>query len=147
MLLINGVLIFFLVQGPKKEGYGDRRGADVKERISRRLEFNREQESAYFKLAVDHQDKMRDSRNEQKELVKAYFEFLASPDSNVEEQERIIEEIKSLEAQKLSITYQHFEDLKAICNKDQLLKFETVLKDLLPIFSDSPRRPGRRPGP
>ena len=147
MLIINGVLVFFIIQGQKKGRPGNRRGGDIKERISRKLELSREQESAYFKLALNHQDKMRDSRNEQKELVKAYFEFLASPDPNVEEQERIIEEIKSLEAQKLSITYQHFEDLKAICNEDQLLKFETVLKDLLPIFDNSPRRLGRRPGP
>ncbi len=143
MLLINGALIFFLVQGPKRGPHRDRQNADLKERISHKLNFNKDQKSAYIKLAQEHRKNMQAVRKEQKELVKAYFELLASSAPDLSKKESLTEEIKSLEARKLSITYQHFEDLKAICVEDQLLDFESVIKDILPVFTGSEGRSGR----
>ena len=49
----------------------------------------------------------------------------------------MLEEIKELHAEKVSITYEHFAEIEALCSPEQLPAFRNMLKELLPLISGS----------
>ncbi|WP_339756299.1 hypothetical protein [Algoriphagus aquimarinus] len=129
MILINGVLIFMMLRGPKMP---PPRQNGLMEVISKKLDLDSNQKAEYFELAKDHSRSVADVEAKQKRLMKNYFEFLDKADATG--QAEILEQIEELEGEKISVTYQHFEDLKSICSKDQLAHFEEIIEDVLRVI-------------
>ena len=129
MLVINVVLIFMMLRGPKMPPPHE---AGLMERISEKLELNDEQKTKYFELALEHSKQVSELEAKQRKMVKIYFDNLNKANSSG--QEAILSQIESLEGEKITVTYQHFEDLKSLCEESQLTHFEEIIKDVLRVL-------------
>lgn len=129
MVLINVVLIGFMVARPKMPPRG--KPVDLKNIISEKLNLDEEQQETYFELAKNHGELMAEIEQKQKPLIRDYFSFLKSEDQNFSTQDSLLTEINILESEKLIMTYNHFEQLKEICNPSQQVLFEEIIGDLI----------------
>ena len=71
-------------------------------------------------MAEKHRKSMRKIKSSQKELVKEYFSLLSTEDPSSNFREVLLEKISESETKKITLTYQHFEELKSICTDEQL---------------------------
>ncbi len=140
MLVINGVLIFMMLRGPKLPPPNE---AGLMEKISEKLELNEQQKTKYFELALDHSKEVAKLEAKQKKMVKDYFDKLKTNDSSGKEQ--VLAQIESLEGDKIKVTYQHFEELKSLCNESQLAHFEEIISDVLRVLVSDQKQPNMPP--
>lgn len=116
---------------------------DMRERLSNRLGFDESQKRIFMAMADEHRAEIDLIDKRESELIKSYFGLILSPDST-KNKELILEEIHSLKREKLLITYEHFDSLKAICSEDQLAEFEEFMNKIVPMISRGPRHRMRR---
>ena len=136
LLVINIVLVAvfsFRPRIPMRQG-------GIKEEISIELGFTEEQRSIFDGLANNHRESIHALDKEEQELVRSFFSQLSSDQSN-ENQEIQIREILQLEREKIMVTYHHFEELKALCNEEQLSKFNRVMERIVPVLTNTSGRP------
>ncbi len=133
MLLVNATLIFFMIQKPGMPPHI--KGQEgIRSIISKQLELNPEQETSYFNLAENHRMEMTEIKEKQRSLIKSYFDFLKNENENPENVAAVLEQLRSIEAEKLTATYHHFEDLKALCNPTQQAKFELIIDEIIGVL-------------
>jgi hypothetical protein len=113
------------------------------EKISEKLDLNEEQKKKYFELALDHSKKVAKLEVEQKKMVKDYFDNLKTNDSAGEKE--VLAQIESLEGDKITVTYQHFKDLKSLCNESQLAHFDEIIADVLRVLVSDQKQPNMPP--
>jgi len=143
LVVVNIVLVVVFTMRPKmpisQEG--------IKDHISQDLQFNKEQTEIFEEMAKNHREAMRDLERKEQDLVRSFFHHLSlnHPEGD---KEVMLQEILQLKKDKIMITYMHFEELKGICNEEQLAGFDNVLKRVVPILTNSPGKamnPGRPP--
>ncbi|UXX79196.1 periplasmic heavy metal sensor [Reichenbachiella carrageenanivorans] len=136
MLLVNGILIFLFVQGAPRPPRHDRspKQNGLMEKISQQLQLTPEQQANYFELAKAHATHMNVIDKSHKKLLKTYFKSLILPSEQQPNHDQLLHQIQSLEAQKITITYQHFHDLKALCNESQKAHFELIINDMFDVL-------------
>ena len=82
MILLNAVLIFLLLKPhplhPLKQANGS-----FKDKISNTLMFDNQQMDRFEELAIEHHETMMKINEEQKELVRTYFNFLKTEGAQV----------------------------------------------------------------
>ncbi|GAB5409305.1 MAG: hypothetical protein BalsKO_16700 [Balneolaceae bacterium] len=148
MLILNGVLIFLLLQNtdgpPKKRGNNE----SLKEKISQQLQLTNDQVKAYEILSKEHQKATKNIERKQKDLARAYFSQLKESDPDSVFLSSQLLELQTLDAQKIALTYSHFEDLKRLCTNEQKAKFEKIVDEiLLVLLSEQENRPPPPPRP
>lgn len=151
MVLLNTILLFLMVQGPPRPMYplvGEMRGEQpIMKQVSVNLNFDKAQESAYFELAKQHRIKLDEIRRSQRELVEDRLDLLKKKDKNLVVEQRILNQLQKLEGDKMKLTFEHFEDLKALCNEDQWSEFDQVVEQLKGILlNDQKKMPPPRRG-
>lgn len=141
LLAINIVLMVLFILGPKppRPEHG-RPQRDIKDQISHELGFTEEQKAKYDEMALKHREAIRNLEGRERKLMKSFFGQLASENSN-QDKETSLEEIVQLERDKIMVTYNHFEELKGICNVEQLKRFDKVLSRIVPLLTNSPGGP------
>ncbi|MEO9870760.1 hypothetical protein [Ekhidna sp.] len=134
MLLVNGILIvmMFSAKGGSQRPFRQKR--DLMQKISRELDLNIEQEEAYFELAKVHGARMRRINHDYRNIIKSYFFHLKNLEQDSIQISKTLEKLKSLEEEKLTITYQHFEDLRDLCNEEQQTRYELVVDDIANVL-------------
>lgn len=137
MLIVNVTLLFLMFSRSKPPMEG---GKGLMGKISNKLNLDKEQETTFFKLAKKHRREMEKIEKEQKQLIKNYFNFLHTSEVNLNEKSRITEELKSLEAQKLEVTFQHFEELKSLCDDTQKAQFKTIINEIINVLTDEGKK-------
>ncbi|UXP31240.1 hypothetical protein N6H18_12865 [Reichenbachiella agarivorans] len=132
MMILNGILIYLLIQNhpPHKP----RPNGQVLIQISEQLQLSPQQKEAYERSAQSHDQSMRQINNKQKEILKLYFSTLKTNNHTKDNHEDLILQIQSLESEKTIATYQHFEELKNICNESQLSSFDQVVDQLISLL-------------
>jgi protein CpxP len=141
MFIINVVLIGFMLLGKPKTPLTAREGS-VKEMIANKLNLDEEQREAYFALANQHNKAMMEVNRKARPLVREYFSFLKMEEPNQEIQDSILSSLNQLDRDKVTITYAHFEDVKEICNSDQVVAFEGVMDQLIQqLLGDQKKSP------
>lgn len=141
LLAINIALMVLFALGPKPprpEGGSSQLG--IKEEISRELGFTEAQKARFDEMAMNHREAIRSLEGRERDLMKSFFERLATENSN-QDKETLLQEIVQLERDKIMVTYNHFEELKGICNEEQLTKFNKVLSRIVPILTNAPGAP------
>ena len=139
LLVINIGLVALFIFKPKP--HMRQRGA--REQISEKLAFSDEQEKQFGEMVKIHRQAIREIMEEERTLVRSYFEQL-SITTGSEDKELLLRQIMKLKKDKIVLTYHHFEELKSICNEDQLAKFDEVIADVIPMLADSPGRQIKR---
>jgi len=143
LILLNVVLIYLLVNGPKRPSTSEPRRGSIIEKISAHLELTDDQVSDYRLMAAAHRKQMTSFEKDHRTLIKAYFETLNEHSST--SVDSIKYEILKNESDKLEYTYEHFEELKSILSDQQRARFPLIIKDIVVVLTN--QRGGRRPPP
>ncbi|MEQ9301576.1 MAG: periplasmic heavy metal sensor [Cyclobacteriaceae bacterium] len=136
MLAVNVTVIGFLVVGrPLPPGRPGGRGQnDLKAEISDRLGLSSEQRNAYFKLAAKHSEEMRHIERDQKEQAELYLGYLKKESLSEKAMGEILAKLSKLESDKISVTYDHFEELKELCDPSQLAQFDKTIDQVISVL-------------
>lgn len=141
LIVLNlAVLAFFLFVKPKPP-HRPPPGQDMRSELIAVFGFTEEQEVSFKLFADKHHKKMQAIREEQNKLVPRYFEDLVQNVSDSKKEETLIK-FKELEQEKLEVTYQHFEEIKGMLNKEQEPHFQEFMHRVLKrISSPSKKNP------
>ena len=116
-LAILGFLFFKPPQKPKSQP------PRFKHMVIRELGFDKDQREAYLQLVKDHGQKLRALNEAKKTYVDEYFSLSVADSVS----EQAIKHILTIEEDRFKLTRQHFADIKALCNDEQLLRFDEVI--------------------
>jgi hypothetical protein len=143
MLLINAalaVIIFLRIFDEKKP-------PDPKHYIIEKLHFSDKQIVEYERLIKNHQNKIK---RLDKALRKNKTElYLVLKADNYDKKDSLISNIVSLQTDIEKVHFNHFLEIKKLCNKEQIPYFKELTHDLAKLFAPHPKKkkkPGKRQG-
>lgn len=143
MLLMNGVLIFLLLQKPmgppKRSASGPNKLGNVKELIHKQLEFDDNQIRQFEVLAKEHFEGLRAVSRKQKDVARRYFSQLKESETDTALTQSLLDELQLIESEKLILTFSHFEDIKALCTPEQLSRFDSIVDEMMVILLNDQR--------
>ena len=143
LALLNVSLMLFFWKGPPSKS--GRRGpgwshAKLESFVTRKLEFSTEQTKEYGRLRRMHFQELNPEVREMRRLKRELFGLVGEKNNFIEKQ-RILEQISKTQLAIDSLTFNHFENLRDICDEGQKLKFDEVIKEVVHRLD----RPGRPP--
>ena len=141
LLVINlGTLGFLLLNGkghrPPQEGR-----QKPKEIIIEKLHFDAQQQKEYAKLIELHHGEITKLDKYIREAKNELYSELSKTEVNVKAKDSLILVINSTQKQIEETHFKHFEDIKKLCNKDQMEDFNALTEELSRIFAQKPRGP------
>lgn len=132
LLLLNVAIIgFFLLTKPAPPPRAG--GENFQDEVIEMLSLNEEQVTSFRAFAQEHKQKMTGINEQQKKLLRPYFESLANPSIEVDQTDAL-SQFQQLEREKIEVTYQHFQDLKAILDEAQLTHFERFIRRYVDVI-------------
>ena len=134
LLISNILLVGFLIN--KSNNHPVRK--EPKTLIISRLKLNDHQIELYENLIKNHRNAINPTRNKIQKNKKLLYKGL---NNNEKINDSIFSIIKDLNNKIELINYNHFIDIRNICDDSQLKLFNEVSKDLHRIFSKKPPRP------
>jgi Spy/CpxP family protein refolding chaperone len=108
------------------------------------LKLDKEQETVYWQLRdtmVSRQKPLMDSIRNTK---KRFFDLLKDPSPQDSLLQAKADEIGLLQKQLDLITFQHFQQVRALCKPEQVQKFDTVIKEIVNRMTGTWRNPGKQ---
>ncbi len=139
LVILNIGLLAYLFLGSRKTHPPKRvMKSSPKEIIIEKLNFNAKQIANYEELIKDHRAKISATEKQNKELKNSLYQFLLKSSEN----KSIVDSIVNLlgENQKLieNIHFNHFADIKKLCEPDQMESFGELATELSGIFAPPP---------
>ncbi|THU32058.1 hypothetical protein FAM09_28160 [Niastella caeni] len=133
LLLTNiATLSIYWFKKPDRDGgFGRDREKRMGQFLVDQMKFDTAQEAAYWKLRdsiIVIQKPVMDSIRNAK---KRFFDLLKQPDATDSMLTARSNEIGVLQKRLDSVTFRHFQKVRAICRPDQLQKFDTVIKEIV----------------
>ena len=138
LLLLNfGILGFLFFSGPKRGHFHPDHDEkpQPKEIIIEKLHFDNNQIASYDKLIQTHrihirklEDNITNSKNE-------LYLLLNSEPIDVVKKDSLIENLAQLQKEIETTHFNHFQDIKKCCKKEQLADFKSLTEELSKIFS------------
>lgn len=113
--------------------------------LIKELGFNDSQRTQYESLIKIHQSQTRALREEMKIAKDSFFGLLSSKETNDSIKNRIAANIASVNSQLDDITFDHFKEVRKICDASQQQKFDAVIKDVIRMMAGPAHGPGGRP--
>jgi hypothetical protein len=148
LLLLNFGILGFLLLGhkppPPPDGPGrpPHPGLPVVEK----LHFDESQKTAFDQMKKEHHATMEKLDEQHEGILKQYFEMLGKS-GNIQSQKDSLEHaLASVEARRASVTFEHFNAVKAMCRPDQVSQFDDLIPDILQLLL-KPRGPQQGPPP
>ena len=133
LLFLNiAMLVFFFLTKPKHPPMDG-----LKKDAKAILKMDDAQNEVFLKSVKEHQKKMEAFSQQQKKLLKPYFNNLI--DSN-EIHEEVLEQVEQLERKKIESIYQHFQEIKSILRADQLSGFKEFMNHATKRILQNPRK-------
>lgn len=127
LFIVNGIFIFLFLGGPPK--MDDRNGpADF---IMKRLEFDDQQIVQFHKLNEEFENKREANSKEIKYLKDQLFDKISDEVVTDKKIDSITDLIGKKEQVKDLLVFNHFKEIRAICNDTQKKKFDLILKEAL----------------
>lgn len=129
LLFLNlAVLVFFILTRPRHHHHPSTK--DFRSEVINILNLNDQQQSAFRKLAHEHNQSMIMLKEQQQDLLPPYFANLAEPSESIDP-DKILTKFQQLEREKIEVTYQHFQDIKNLLNQEQLPYFKGLMGKLI----------------
>ena len=127
LIIVNGIFIFLFLAGPPKND--NRKGPG--DFIMKRLEFNDQQIVKFHKLSEEFENKREVNSIEIKSLKDQLFDKI----SDEVVTDAVIDSITNLigkkEQAKDLLVFNHFKEMRALCNDTQKIKFDKIIKEAL----------------
>lgn len=137
LLLLNfGTLGFLFLQ--QKQGIMPHRPPRPDKLIIEKLQLNDAQIEQFEQSKRKHRQGMNYFDQEAAQLHATYFSLLKTDTYNEAEKDSLEKILAQNQTQKDSITFLHFEELKSICTKEQLPKFNILIEEIGEILTSPP---------
>jgi periplasmic protein CpxP/Spy len=110
------------------------------DRIIHELNFTHDQQNEFEKLKRQHHDAMLDLQSEGRALRDEFFELLKQENPD---QAAVTEKVKAIAKNQEDIemvTFNHFQQVRKLCNPEQQKRFDNMIKDLLHTMAGPPGR-------
>ncbi len=150
LLTANIVTLALLWTNKKNDSVSDRPqqkpDGQVFEFITHELSLDSGQQKEYKFLRDEHQAGVRPLRDSIRKAKDSFFDLLQQENVAETTIEEYSKKIGNLEQQRDVITFKHFQKLRAICNKEQQIKFDYIIKDVMRRMGGSKRPQGPPPG-
>ena len=154
LLLIANIITLALLWTNKKTGKENfdnppaaqqQAGGQVFEFVARELKLDSAQQETYKKFRGEHRLRVRPYQDSIGKAKDSFFALLKNENITDSMVEASSKKIGSLEQQKDIITFRHFQKLRAICNKEQQIKFDSIIQETMhmmapPKHQGPPRR-------
>jgi hypothetical protein len=149
LFLLNAATLFFVVfnrqagHHPLRPPEGDRR---FDEQVIRTLQLSPEQMDRFEVLKREHHRQMLALDEATAGPFGAYFSMLLSGNADSLQKDSLEQDIAGIYLEKVSLTYAHFEQLKAICTPEQQRRFEQLIPSLMQVITPDKKNRGRSEG-
>ena len=142
LLLLNiGIIAFFIITMPRPPHGGERPG--FSDRAADVLKLDKQQHDTFLDLAKEHSELMRGFNDQQRDLLKPYFQTLAESSSKIDA-DSLLQRHQEIERKKIESTYKHFQDVKSILKDDQQESFGVFMESALrQILMEGNKKPPR----
>lgn len=110
--------------------------------IINELGFDENQRKKFDILRDEHRNRMNENRDSVRKCRDQLYVLL--PDGETKQVEKLTQEIGKLEREKELITFQHFQEIRALCNNKQKEKFDGIIRQVLQLMKTAPE-PGSQP--
>ncbi|MFZ1305627.1 MAG: periplasmic heavy metal sensor [Ferruginibacter sp.] len=117
-------------------------GGQAFEFLSRELQLDSAQQETYKKLRDEHRSQVRPFQDSIGKAKDSFFDLLKQENVSDSLVEIFSKKIGNLEQQRDIFTFRHFQKLRAIGNKEQKIKFDSIIQQALKRMA-----PLRGPGP
>lgn len=139
MIALNFTILSFFFFG--RSGHGPRhRPVEIKKVISERLGFSEAQNEAYQSFIVEHRKAIRTLDEKMMSARTVLYSQLSKNEAASVDSQLLV--IGRLQTEIETIHYNHFAEIKKLCNEDQLPAFNELTIDLAEYFGAS-KRPKR----
>lgn len=130
VLNLSMISFFFLTKPSPHPRKGD---LEFTKRAIEILKLEESQQAVFLESAKKHNQQMEAVNNQQRDLLKPYFQSLIDPESP-SGTDSLLRQVELLERKKIELTYQHFNDVKSNLKEDQKAGFEKFMKRALDII-------------
>jgi hypothetical protein len=138
LMISNVFLIYFSF------GKGPRHNQEPKAIIIEKLKLDDKQVQEYERLIEDHVVKVR-SKEQKLMKIRKECNQLHKFDTSESALDSLTSIIGGIHVEIERINFEHIEDIKAICRKDQLASYNDLLNELGRLFVGPPRaKPGKK---
>jgi hypothetical protein len=145
LLVLNlATLGFLFISGPKghKPTHDLPEGRQIpREIIINRLHFDVNQQKDYDKIIQWHRGEIKKLDSEIREAKIELYSQLKESQLDLKVKDSLIAVINTNQKQIETTHFKHFEEVKKLCNKDQLEDFNELTEELSKLFS--PNKPPR----
>jgi len=114
--------------------------------IEQELRFSKEQADKFDKLRNEHHNSARKTVDEIAMLKENLFELIKENGGDDTKATVIADEIGNKQKELDLITYNHFKDIRNLCDEKQKEKFDLILQDISKMIGPQ-NPPGQPPGP
>jgi hypothetical protein len=133
LLLLNLATIGFVVSKP-----GDRNRAEPTEIIIEKLNFDGSQQKKYKQLIYWHRKRINELDRKIWETKKELYSQLLKNEIGTKTNDSLIATLSGYQKQIEATHFQHFQDIKKLCRKDQLNSFDELTNELSNMFANRP---------
>ncbi len=98
--------------------------------IVRELELDESQQKTFFYLRDEHRDMIDDLDRKFKDTFEVYMNLLQQENPATTVHDSLENQMALIEKSKASITLQHFQKVKELCNDEQKKKFNALVPEL-----------------
>jgi hypothetical protein len=143
LLLLNaGTLVFMFRWHADKTAAANDNGEGPAAFIIQTLQLDAQQQERFAGLRREHQQAIRLVRGQDRQLHDAYFGLLKTDHPDIAKVDSLAALIGTLENRLSKITFDHFQQLRALCRDDQKKRFDDTIDEIARRMG-----PGRRQQP
>lgn len=130
MLVLNIAMITFFLLTRHRPGHPDR-GARFHTKAVEILHLDDAQTTRFDEMAHQHHETMEELKSRQSEQLKPFFEEITQGGNS--NPDAVPQEFLDLEKSKVSVTYRHFLEVKALLKPEQKGYFAEYMKEALEV--------------
>ncbi len=109
--------------------------------IPESLGFNEEQIQQFDGLRKDHHAQMQLLDEQNKQVLVSYLQLLEADFINTLQKDSLEKIISGIQQARATVTLNHFQKLKMICNASQKQKFNALIPELTRVITDQHNNP------
>ena len=121
--------------------------ASTKAFIVTQLGLNASQQQTYEQLVQQHRQNVGIIQEELRGAKDAFFNSVAHPETTQAQLDALSSNIANYQKELDMLTYQHFKKVRALCNDEQKVKFDNIIKQVMRMMGPAGGRPQGPPPP
>lgn len=120
LVILNlSMVAFFFLMKPKGQHHNGRNVVEI-------LKLEKTQNDTFLQYADAHKALMKEFDEQQKALLKTYFQTLTDT-TDLAITDSLLTEVQKVEREKIESTYEHLEDVRSILNEEQQPYFQEFM--------------------